>query len=294
MDGSPLDARADWTAARQTRRALLATVALLAAPRGHTAAAPIAQPTVETLLVLPVTSPDPPYPWFSIQLMTLEPGSVEPFGRTEFHGAGDIGFVVNQGEIGFEVDGPALVARTGGNVLANGIPVAAGSVTRLLPGDQAVTGAGVVSRRRNTGTVQAATFELSATDYGDIDSDHDGVSFSDPVALTFPIVFPNGTPARHAVATLVRVVLPPGAQWRWDGLPDSMMLAVVDGPIDLYSGANPLVTSQLGVAPTPSIRMQTQYGMAATSTLFGPSSIFRSGADKTSTMLVATLAPAAS
>ena len=294
MDRSPLDARADWSAARQTRRALLATVALLAAPRGHTAAAPIAQPTVETLLVLPVTSPDPPYPWFSIQLMTLEPGSVEPFGRTEFHGAGDIGFVVNQGEIGFEVDGPALVARTGGNVLANGIPVAAGSVTRLLPGDQAVTGAGVVSRRRNTGTVQAATFELSATDYGDIDSDHDGVSFSDPVALTFPIVFPNGTPARHAVATLVRVVLPPGAQWRWDGLPDSMMLAVVDGPIDLYSGANPLVTSQLGVAPTPSIRMQTQYGMAATSTLFGPSSIFRSGADKTSTMLVATLAPAAS
>ena len=159
MDGSPLDARADWTAARQTRRALLATVALLAAPRGHTAAAPIAQPTVETLLVLPVTSPDPPYPWFSIQLMTLEPGSVEPFGRTEFHGAGDIGFVVNQGEIGFEVDGPALVARTGGNVLANGIPVAAGSVTRLFPGDQAVTAAGVVSRRRNTGSVRAATCE---------------------------------------------------------------------------------------------------------------------------------------
>ena len=281
---------------RHGRRAVLAAVAFAAAGASR-ARADDDKPAVETILTVPISGralPDPPYPWFGIESMTLEPGSVEPYGRAEFHGAGDIGFVVDRGEISFEVDGPALVARTGGNVLANGIPVAAGSVTRLLPGDQAVTGAGVVSRRRNTGTVQAATFELSATDYGDIDSDHDGVSFSDPVALTFPIVFPNGTPARHAVATLVRVVLPPGAQWRWDGLPDSMMLAVVDGPIDLLSGANPLVTSQLGVAPTPSIRMQTQYGMAATSTLFGPSSIFRSGADKTSTMLVATLAPAAS
>ena len=294
MDGSPLDARADWSAARQTRRALLATVALLAAPRGHTAAAPIAQPTVETLLVLPVTPPDPPYPWFSIRLMTLEPGSVESFGRTEFHGTGDIGFVVNQGEISFETDGPALVARKGGNVIANGIPVAAGSATRLLPGDQAVTAAGVVSRRRNTGSAQAATYELSATDNGQIVADHDGIRFWDAAPECFPRLFADGSPATHAIATLLRVALPPDEQLRLRDVPHAEILVVENGMVDLYTGGNPLVTSGLDSAPKRLLRLMPLTGQSALGAMFNPETIFRRGSAEPATMLVATLAPGTS
>ena len=289
MDGPPLDTRPDRPAARQTRRALLAMVAPFAAPRGLSAAAVVGRPAVETLLVLPVTSPDPPYPWFSIRLMTLEPGSVESFGRTEFHGTGDIGFVVNQGEIGFEVDGPALVARTGGNVLANGIPVAAGSVTRLLPGDQAVTGAGVVSRRRNTGSVRAATCELSATDNGQIVANHDGIRFWNAAPECFPRLFADGSPATHAIATLLRVGLPPDAQLRLRDVPHAEMLVVENGTVDLFSGANPLVASGLSSAPKRMLRLMPPSGQSALAAMFDPKTIFRRGSAEPATMLVATL-----
>ncbi len=280
---------------RHGRRAVLAAVALAAAGASRVRAA-VDKPTVETILTVPISGralPDPPYPWFGIESMTLEPGSVEPYGKAEFHGVGDIGFVVDRGEISFEVDGPALVARKGGNVIANGIPVAAGSVTVLRPGDQAVTGAGVVSRRRNTGTVQAATFELSATDYGDIESDHDGISFSDPVAEMYPFTFPDGSATTHAVAALRRAIVPPDGQVRLGAMPGLQMAAVVDGTVDIFQGTNPSVASGLDAAPTRLLRMTPQYGTVASGIMFLTTSIWRSGSDQPATVLLATLAPAA-
>ena len=280
---------------RHGRRAVLAAVALAAVARGSVVRATTGKATVETILTVPITAPappDPPYPGFGIEPMTLEPGSVEPYGKAEFHGVGDIGFVVDRGEISFEVDGPALVARKGGNVIANGIPVAAGSVTVLRPGDQGFTASGVVSRRRSTGKVQAQTFEVSATDYGYIDSDHDGVSFYDPAATAFPLTFKGGAPARHAVSTLLRVKLTPDEQIRLGDLAGAELLAVLDGTLNLYKGGNPLVASGLGAAPKPMTRVPSMSGMASLSSMFDPSTILRSDTDSTATVLVATLGPA--
>lgn len=276
---------------RRSRRALLAA-ALLAALPGPTVRATLDGATIEPLLTLPITSPDPPYLWFGIEPMTLEPGSVESYGKAEFHGVGDIGFVVDRGEISFETDGPALIARKGSNVLAGGIPVAAGSVTRLLPGDQAVTASGVVSRRRNTGATLAATYELSATNYGQITDAHDGIKFWDPAAECLPRQFPDGTLTTHSVATLVRVTLPPDAQIRLRDLPHTELLMVERGMVDLYAGGNPLVTSGLSSAPKRMLRLMPLSGQSMVGAMFDPATIFRRGSDEPATMLVATLVPA--
>lgn len=276
---------------RLRRRALLAA-ALLATVPSRVAQATTSRTTIESLLTLPIVSPDAPYPWFGIERMTLEPTAVEPYGQAESHGVGDIGFVVDRGEISFETDGPATVARKGGNVLANGIPVAAGSVTRLLPGDQAVTASGVVSRRRNSGATQAATYELSATDVGAIMTNHDGIQFTVPCAETFPRRFADGSSANLAFASLVRVFLPPDAQIRLRDVPHAELLAVVHGHVDVYGGGNPLVSSGLSIPPKRMLRLMPGFGMPSLSTQVHPATIFRCGSDQPATMLVATLAPA--
>ena len=284
-DDSPRDA---LPGARHRRRDVVAVLAAAVlgrlVPPPSVAAAGDA--IVEVLLHVPVSGPTDDFVWFGIERMTLEPGANEPFGRPEDHGAGEIGFVVERGEVRFAPDGPAIVARKGTTIMRGGTLVQGGSVTPLRPGDQAYTPPGVVSHRRNDGPGQAVTLELSLTTAAVGPESGEPVSYTDPVSMVFPTVLHQQPPA-PALLTLARVTLPPGGQIRVRDLPSLELLTVEQGALATYSGANAQVAAGLGPAPTRPLPIAVGHGLADISRQLASATIFHNAANGPTIFLAA-------
>lgn len=284
-DDSPRDA---LPGARHRRRDVLATLTAAVIVRfvPPFAASASNDAIVDVLLQVPVSGPTDDFVWFGIERMTLEPGADEPYGKPEYHGAGEIGFVVERGEVRFAPDGLAIVARKGSTIMRGGTLVGAGSVTQLGPGDQAYTPPGVVSHRRNDGPEQAVTLELSLTSMAVGPESGEPVAYTDPVYMVYPTVLHQQPPA-PALLTLARVTLPPGGQIRVRDLPSLELLTVEQGALATYSGANAQVAAGLGPAPTRPLPIDAGHGLADINRQLASATIFHNAASGPTVFLAA-------
>lgn len=158
---------------------------------------------------------------------TFAPGAVEAFGLPETTGDALDLLIVESGVLTMEADGALTVWRSGADH-QQPTTIGAGTVVRLLPGDQALSPSGIAVRRSNPDAEPAVILSVLMTQ---------------AELLTFP---PGVTNVRYvpdlilnrpwpapASLSLRRVQLQPGAQFPLLELPGLQLLYVEEGAVDL-------------------------------------------------------------